>query len=46
MNNGINHPDDRGHALFVDELKLFFLAEPDDVRAVPVFEQAMPERKP
>ncbi|MCK5805281.1 MAG: SGNH/GDSL hydrolase family protein [Lentisphaeria bacterium] len=22
--NGINHPDDRGHALFVEELKLFF----------------------
>jgi lysophospholipase L1-like esterase len=26
--NGINHPDDRGHQLFVDELKLFFQAEP------------------
>lgn len=46
LNNAINHPDDRGHALFVDELKLFFLAEPDDVRAGPVVEQAMPERKP
>jgi hypothetical protein len=22
--NGINHPDDRGHQLFVEELKLFF----------------------
>ncbi|MDX9978709.1 MAG: GDSL-type esterase/lipase family protein [Lentisphaeria bacterium] len=24
--NGINHPDDRGHALFVADLKLFFTA--------------------
>jgi lysophospholipase L1-like esterase len=24
--NGINHPDDRGHALFVNDLKLFFTA--------------------
>jgi len=28
--NGINHPDDRGHALFVDDLKLFFTAPVPD----------------
>ena len=31
--NGINHPDDRGHALFVNDLKLFFTAPvPEAVR--------------
>jgi len=46
LDNAINHPDDRGHALFVDELKLFFLADPEEVRPERSAEPAMPAAKP
>lgn len=43
LNNGINHPDDRGHALFVADLKLFFAAPVPAAARQPV---AMPAQKP
>ena len=46
LHNGINHPDDRGHALFVDDLKEFFLADPGETSRKPVADQAMPPEKP
>jgi len=44
--NAINHPDDRGHALFVEDLRQFFLASPGELRAKPVSEQNMPAAQP
>ncbi len=44
LQNAINHPDDRGHDLFVQELKLFFMAGHGTSRAAKVGIQGMPER--
>lgn len=43
LNNGINHPDDRGHALFVADLRLFFTAPVPATARPPV---DMPAQKP
>lgn len=43
--NAINHPDDRGHKLFIDELKLFFRGA-DPVPAAGRREFNMPPAKP
>ncbi len=43
--NAINHPDDRGHRLFIEELKLFFRG-PDPAPQGKRTEFNMPNRKP